>query len=102
MSNLGFEVYGTEGVIRSYGTLFQLSGHQGEPYKMRLELETDKGVELIEPDNKENIYQKQIEKHAESIRDKKYSDGADALHNLEMLFACHKSASGNSSFIKVK
>ena len=101
LSNLGFEVYGTEGVLRSFGTLFQLSGHNGEPYKMRLEVETANGVEIITPRKVENIYKKQIEAHVESIRKDNYSDGVDALHNLKMLFACHESASGNSSFIKI-
>ena len=35
LSNLGYEIYGTEAVLRGYGTLFQLSGHDGEPLKIR-------------------------------------------------------------------
>ena len=49
LSNLGFEIYGNEGVLRSYGTMFQLSGHADEPYKMRLELENAKGVKSLKP-----------------------------------------------------
>ena len=43
LSNLGFEIYGDQAVLRSYGTLFQLSGHKDEILKMRLELDTFKG-----------------------------------------------------------
>jgi len=40
LTNLGYEIYGTKGVIRGYGTLFQLSGHAGEPVDVRLEIDT--------------------------------------------------------------
>ena len=101
LSNLGFEVYGSEGVVRSFGTLFQLSGHEDEPVKLRMEVETAEGVEKIIPDNIENIYQKQISHHVQSIRSGNYLDGEDAVHNLRLLFACFKSVEENSRFVKV-
>ena len=101
LSNLGFEVYGDGGVIRSYGTLFQLSGHPGEPYQIRLEVETADRVEQVIPDEVVNIYQKQIEQHVTSIRERDYSHGDDALHNLKMLFASHESALSDSRIISV-
>ena len=68
---------------------------------MRLDVETADGLEQVTPAGIVNIYQKQIERHVTSIRESDYSHGADALHNLRMLFACHKSASAGSQFIKV-
>jgi hypothetical protein len=38
LGNLGYEIYGSEGVLRGYGTLFQLSGYSDEPAAVRLEL----------------------------------------------------------------
>ena len=39
LTNLGFELYGDKAVLRSFGSMFQLSGHDGEPCRMRLELD---------------------------------------------------------------
>ena len=56
--NLGFEVYGAKAALRSYGTLFQLSGHQGEPVKIRLELEAAGAApQPVRVGKIENIYQ---------------------------------------------
>ncbi len=92
LSNLGYEVYGSEGVIRGYGTLFQLSGHAGEPIEMRLELEKSDGAESVEVEDVRNIYQAVIGRHAQSILDSRPMNGADALHNLELVLGCYRSA----------
>ena len=41
LTNLGYEIYGSKGTARGYGTLFQLSGHPGEPIDIRLEIVGD-------------------------------------------------------------
>ena len=92
LTNLGYEVYGTDGIIRGYGTLFQLSGHPGEPVEVRLEVERSGVTEKIKIDEVQNIYQAVIAGHAQSIVDGKPLDGADALHNLELILGCHQSA----------
>ena len=101
LSNLGYEVYGTEGVIRGFGTLFQLSGHGDEPMKIRLEIETGAGLETVKIDPVENIYQSVIGLQAQSIIDGKPLDGTDGLHNLELILACHESAGNNAATISI-
>ncbi len=101
LSNLGFEVYGSAGILRSFGTLFQLSGDENEPVKLRLELESGNGVSEVDPGIRRNIYQQQIAGHVQSIIDKNYTDGTDAIHNLELLFACFESAGKGSRFIRI-
>jgi 1,5-anhydro-D-fructose reductase (1,5-anhydro-D-mannitol-forming) len=101
LSNLGFEVYGSEGVIRSYGTLFQLSGHDDEPVKIRLEIQKQEGTVAIGAESYENIYQKQILDHVASIKEGPLLDGSDAIHNMKLLFACLESADGSSEFVKI-
>ncbi len=92
LSNLGYEVYGTEGVIRGYGTLFQLSGHSGEPVKVRLELEKSGTTEDVQIDDVRNIYHAVIARHAQSILNDSPLDAADALHNLKLILSCYESA----------
>jgi predicted dehydrogenase len=92
LANLGYEVYGTDGIIRGYGTLFQLSGHSSEPLKVRLEVERSGTIEQIRIDNVQNIYQAVIAKHARSISDDNPLDAEDALHNLELVLSCYRSA----------
>jgi len=106
LTNLGYEVYGTQGVIRGYGTLFQLSGHAAEPVEVRLELEKSASTEKIKPhgplagiDNAPNIYQAVIAGHAQSILDGHPLDAADALHNLELILACYRSAENQGQTI---
>ena len=102
LSNLGFEIYGTEGVLRSYGSMFQLSGHADEPYKMRLELETAKGVKQLKPRVFPNIYQTLIEEHAKSVLSGRRLTGENGLRNLELCAASHKSARSGGKVIKLK
>ncbi len=92
LTNLGYEVYGTQGVIRGYGTLFQLSGHAAEPVEVRLEVEKSASTEKVKIDNAPNIYQAVIAGHAQSILDGRPLDAADALHNLELILGCYRSA----------
>lgn len=101
-SNLGYEVYGTEGVLRGFGTMFQISGHADEPYKIRLELEKADGVKSLRPRKFPNIYQCLIEHHAESILAGKPLNGEDGLRNLKLCLACHESAQNNGKMIKIK
>ena len=91
-SNLGYEIYGAQGVIRGYGTLFQLSGHPGEPVEVRLELDDFRRTEKIRIDPVQNIYQAVIAKHAESIVNDTPLDAGDALHNLQLVLGCYESA----------
>ena len=102
LSNLGFEIYGTEGVLRSYGTMFQLSGHSDEPYKMRLELENSNGVKSLKPRVFPNIYQTLIEEHAKSVLSGRRLTGENGLRNLELCAASHKSARSGGKVVKVK
>ncbi|MHA1680157.1 MAG: Gfo/Idh/MocA family protein [Promethearchaeota archaeon] len=103
LSNLGYEVYGDGGTIRSYGTLFQLSGHDGEPIKIRLE-RTGTGDELpkrLIPETCNSIYQHMINQHVKSIMDRNYFDGSEAIHNLKLILAAHESARNDSELIQV-
>jgi len=92
LSNLGYEIYGSKGALRGYGTLFQLSGHPGEPVSPRLTLETAEGAADVQVDNVANIYKAMIEAHARSILDGPRMDGEDGLRNLKLVLAAHESA----------
>lgn len=100
-SNLGFEIYGSEGVLRSFGTMFQFSGYEDEPYKIRLELETADGVQQLVPEKVSNIYQGIIEDHAESIKSGKLLNAESGLDNLKYCLAAHKSASNGGVYCKI-
>ncbi len=90
--NLGYEIYGDEKSLMAYGTLFQLSGHRGEPVKLKVELHRENDVEEIKPGEIKNIYQEVIKAHAESIRQGAPLSGTAALHNLKLILAAHASA----------
>jgi predicted dehydrogenase len=100
--NLGYEIYGTGGAIRGYGTLFQLSGHPDEPVQIRLDVETQQGRDMIRLDEVDNIYQAMISRHAQSIRSGEFVDSEEALHNLAMILACHESAGKNGEFLEIE
>lgn len=102
LSNLGYEIYGTKAVLRGYGTLFQLSGHDGEPFNIRLELDKFSSQEQIRPPEIFNIYRQLVEKHAKSIIAGRHLDAEDARHNIELCFAAHESARSNGKTIEVK
>ncbi len=95
----GFEIYGDKAVLRSYGTLFQHSGHADEPFKIRLELDTFTGkpAEPVGPRTFKNIYQTLIENHAKSILAGKPLDATNGVHNLKLCEAAHRSASNGGS-----
>jgi predicted dehydrogenase len=100
LCNLGYEIYGTEGVLRGYGTLFQLSGHPGEPIPIRLELDRFGEAEAVAVDEVHNVYQAVIGRHAESILSGVPLDAGDALHNLELVLACYASADRHGQWIE--
>ncbi len=99
--NLGYEVYGTKAALRSYGTLFQLSGHPGEPVKIRLELEEAGGARDIRVGSIKNIYQQIILEHASAIRSGRRLTGEDGLHNLALVEAAYRSAGEGGKAIAV-
>ena len=101
-SNLGYEIYGDAGVLRGFGTMFQISGHPDEPYQIRLELETAKGVKSLRPRKFPNIYQTLIEAHAVSIQEKTPLNAENGLQNLKVVFASHKSAKAEGKAYKVR
>ncbi len=101
LSNLGYEIYGSDAVLRGYATLFQLSGYDDEPVPVRLELDKFSSQESIKPDQIVNIYQGIVTEHAQSIIDGKPLSGCDAVHNLELVAACHESARNNGKIIKI-
>ena len=95
ISNLGYEIYGDQAVLRNYGGMFQLSGHSDEPVKIRMEKDVCGKVETIEVTEVANIYQQLIENHAKSVKSGNYLNGEDALHNLQLCEASHRSAQNN-------
>ncbi len=99
--NLGYEIYGTNKVLRSYGTMFQLSGHADEPVKIRVELEGSGNVEMIYPERVENIYQRVILDHAASIRKRKRQTGEEGVHNLRLVLAAYQSAAAGGQEIRI-
>ncbi|MCL2623726.1 MAG: Gfo/Idh/MocA family oxidoreductase [Planctomycetaceae bacterium] len=93
LSGLGFEIYGSDAALRSYGTLFQLSGHADEPIRQRLERDTFAKQENYFIDKPVNIYQAVIDDHAESILAGTPLSGEEGLHNVLLCEAAHRSAS---------
>ncbi|MBN2413392.1 Gfo/Idh/MocA family oxidoreductase [candidate division KSB1 bacterium] len=101
LSNLGYEIYGNRKTLRSYGTLFQFSGHQDEMIKLRLEIDDFDKVEKVSVGDINNIYQEVIKNHAESITSNKRMSGTDALHNLELVLLAHQSAKHNGEIMSI-
>ncbi len=102
LTNLGFEIYGDKAALRSFGTMFQLSGHAGEPVKMRLELDNCGDVKTLNPETIQNIYQTLIEHHAASVQSGDLLNAEDALHNLELCAASHESAQNGGKLITME
>ena len=100
-SNLGFELYGSKSVLRSFGSMFQYSGHKDEPYSIRLELDEGGRVTEIPPAPIVNIYQALIIKHAESIINASPLNAEDAVHNLQLCAACHESAQNGGKTVDI-
>jgi predicted dehydrogenase len=102
LSNLGYEVYGDKAVARGYGTLFQLSGHAGEPFKMRLELDTFDRQRVFWVKKPENIYQGVIAEHAASVLAGVPLTGESGLHNVLLCEAAHASAQRGGETVTVR
>lgn len=100
--NLGYEVYGAKATLRSYGALFQLSGHQGEPVKIRLELEEGGAARKVRVGDVTNIYQQVILGHAAAIRSGHRLTGEDGLHNLALVEAAYQSAAQGGKAVVIK
>jgi hypothetical protein len=82
--------------------MFQLSGYEDEPIKMRLELDDGKKVEAVKPGKIQNIYSTLIENHAKSILEKKPLNADDAIHNLALCAAAHESAAKGGKIVASK
>ena len=102
LTNLGYEIYGDKAAMRGYGTMFQLSGHAGEPVAQRLEIDDGSRVVPVRPARIRNIYQTLIEGHAESVLARKPLTADDAIHNLALCAACHASARKGGKIVTVK
>lgn len=95
--SLGYEAYGSDGVLRSFASLFQLSGHEDEPAPVRVEVEDEKGTEhyAIAQNEIRNIYQSSILRHANSILSGELLDGTEGVHNVRLIARAHESAQKN-------
>ena len=102
LTNLGYEIYGDKAVLRGYGTMFQLSGHPGEPVAQRLEIDDGQRLVAVRPARIQNIYQTLIEGHAKSVLSGEPLDADDAIHNLALCAACHASAKKGGRIVSVK
>jgi predicted dehydrogenase len=100
--NLGYEVYGSRKTLRASGTLFQLSGHSGEPIPLRLEVDDfHSSTKKVKVPKVRNIYRTVVQNHADSILNGPRCSGEDALHNLELVLKAHESAKGNGITIQL-
>jgi predicted dehydrogenase len=100
--NLGYEVYGSKKTLRAFGTLFQLSGHSGEPIPLRLEIDDfHSSTKKVRVTKVQNIYRRVVLNHVYSILNGPRSSGNDALHNLEMVLKAHESAKRNGITIQL-
>lgn len=102
LTNLGYEIYGDKGVMRGYGTMFQLSGYTDEPVTQRLEIDDGHRILPLRPTKIQNIYQTLTETHAKSILDGRPQNADDAVHNLALCAACHASAAKGGRLVTVK
>ena len=102
LSNLGYEVYGDRAAVRGYGTMFQLSGHAGEPLKLRLELDTFARQKTFTVKKPANIYQGVIAEHAASVLSGKPMTGEEGLHNVLLCEAAHASAQRGGKTVAVR
>jgi len=82
--------------------MFQISGHNGEPIKLRLEVDNGSQVETIEPEQIKNVYQEVIAAHARSILENKPMDGSEGIHNLSLILAAGESARKNGKKIEIR
>ena len=92
LTNLGYEIYGTNGIIRTYGTLGQLSGHPDEPIPLRLLVDDFTQIREEKVTDITNIYRAVIEQHAQSIINNTLMNVEEAIHNLQLVLAAYESA----------
>ncbi len=92
LGNLGFEVYGSAATLRTYGTLFQLSGRKDEAVALRLDIDNGTASEQIPAEELPNIYMKMISVHAESVITGQRLDLKEGIRNLDLILKCHESA----------
>ena len=88
LGNLGYECYGDRGVLRGYGTLFQLSGYPDEPFPIRLELDTGARRRTYRVQRPDNIYQG-VMQHALDLDGRRLTGEEGCV--------CHSSASSHRS-----
>ena len=99
LTSNGYEVYGSDAVLRGYCTMSQFSGFASEPVKTRLELDNGKVHQDLEVGEVKNIYQTLITNHAKSIINNTPDDGSNGLHNLQLCELAHRSAHENGKKI---
>jgi len=97
----GIALYGPKGVIRTYGTMGQMSGYRDEPLRMRVELDQFKSRRDLRVGRPQDIYQAAIADHARSIIERKPMDGSAGTRNLRLVLACHESARGGGRAVRV-
>ncbi|MCF7838533.1 MAG: Gfo/Idh/MocA family oxidoreductase [Candidatus Marinimicrobia bacterium] len=102
LDNLGYEIYGTAGVLRGRATLFQLSGHDGEPVQQQLIHETADRCEEVSVPPPVNIYQAVIRRHAHSVLEGEPLGGWDGQRNVRLVEWCHASAQSGGEWREVK
>ena len=101
LTGLGYEIFGEKSVLRSYGTLFQLSGYADEPICQRLEFDTFVNQENFRIDKPDNIYQAIIAEHAVSIVNSTPMSGEEGLHNVLLCETAHLSARQGGKIVSV-
>jgi predicted dehydrogenase len=101
LRNLGYEIYGTAGICRGFATLFQLSGHPDEPVGIELEIDDGKNREPVSVAERPNIYRETILDHVRAIRNGATDTANEAVHNLELVLAAHRSAKENGVRITI-
>jgi len=99
--NLGYEIYGTEGILRACGTMFQLSGSRSDPVRIRMCIESAARTRWIRVKRPNNIYREAVAQHALSIADQAPDDCADGVRNLRLILASRESARDNSRWIDI-
>ena len=99
LTNLGYEIYGDKAVLRNYGSMFQLSGYNDEPIRQRTEIDDGKKTVSVPPAKIQNIYQSLIEGHAKSVESGNLLTADEAIHNLALCAAVHKSARAGGKLV---
>lgn len=99
--NCGYEIYGNKGILRGYGTLGQLSGHEDEPVPIRLFLDDGAELNRIALAAPVNEYAAVIDEHAESVRSGKPLDCSEGVRNVRQVLGCYASADTGGKWMEV-